>query len=539
VMKLTVKAPAPGVLGTVGKEHLAAVIDQRYRIRPDGRTWHQKAADSFDGVAFVFEILIAEIEAPGEVIAGVNYSPAFGDPFANNPLKTKDVTAFSLNDLLEKLHARPYEHPWSVEGDRLLAVAAHLIWPGVEVLDRGKSWLEIPPAMAEKIADATWKAAKDLYQEEEARKKDAARAERAERARRRQQAAQECNVKDAVFAVLPEAVEKGTEGGKYPIGSRSLFYAVRKAIQRYTDKELDYGYFSQGLLTQYKERYGPIPGLYYDPRGLMYEPRGDRVVEPGTREVEEYELPLWRYDKILFIEKKGLWPVLQSAKLAERYDMAIIASEGYATEACRTLLQHADRQRKYRIFVLHDADPHGYNIARTLREATWRMPDYAVDVVDLGLRFEEGRELSLETEQFTRKQGLPAGLELIEAEQHAFIERKLKEHGADTKVVPPKDVLVAEARSVGESAARQLVADDVARMVKVDTIAKELEAAIVTDQALNQIDPEAVRTALMANREQAWNTVVRDQARNLAAERTDRIKSAVREAIAAMLKKND
>lgn len=86
--------------------------------------------------------------------------------------------------------------------------------------------------------------------------------------------------------------------------------------------------------------------------------------------------------------------------------MAIVMSEGYATEACRTLLEHADQQRKYQIFVLHDADPHGYNIARTLRKATERMPDYAVDVVDIGLGFEEGLELGLGTESFTRKQAI-------------------------------------------------------------------------------------------------------------------------------------
>jgi hypothetical protein len=258
--------------------------------------------------------------------------------------------------------------------------------------------------MADQIADAIWKAAKVLYKEHEARKKDAARAERAER--QRQHVVPQYNLRRAIFAVLPKAVEKGTDGGRLPIGNRSLYYVVRDAIQHLTDKELDANYFGQKLLTLYQRENGRIFGLYYDPRGVLYEPHTGRAIELGTREVDDYTFPSWQYDKVLFVEKRGLWPVVEAAKLAERYDMAIVMSEGYAIEACRTLLEHADQQRKYQIFVLHDADPHGYNIARTLREATERMPDYAVDVVDIGLGFEEGLELGLGTESFTRKQAI-------------------------------------------------------------------------------------------------------------------------------------
>lgn len=33
----------------------------------------------------------------------------------------------------------------------------------------------------------------------------------------------------------------------------NLFYQVRPLLQGYTDKELDYNYFSQSLLVQYQE----------------------------------------------------------------------------------------------------------------------------------------------------------------------------------------------------------------------------------------------------------------------------------------------
>jgi DNA topoisomerase VI subunit A len=94
----------------------------------------------------------------------------------------------------------------------------------------------------------------------------------------------------------------------------------------------------------------------------------------GTREVESYAFPSRLYDKILFVERKDLWPVSQAAGLAEKYDRAIVAGEGYAIEVCRVLFAHADRGRKYELAVMHDADPHGYKIARTLREVTVRRP---------------------------------------------------------------------------------------------------------------------------------------------------------------------
>ncbi len=90
--------------------------------------------------------------------------------------------------------------------------------------------------------------------------------------------------------------------------------------------------------------------------------------------MEAYVFPSWLYDKILYVEKKGVWPILQSARLAERYDMAVVAGEGYATEAIRVLFQASKQRIDYQLFVLHDADPDGYNIARTLREETARMP---------------------------------------------------------------------------------------------------------------------------------------------------------------------
>ena len=250
-------------------------------------------------------------------------------------------------------------------------------------------------------------ATKTLRREAEKRRKDARKAERAERHAREEAARAELreqwSIKDAVYEVLPEA--KAAAG--HVVAARTLFYKVRPLIQQFTDKELDYRYFSQTLLPQYERTIAPLPGLYYEPRGELHHPHDGRVIPLGTREVEEYTLPPWQFDKILYIEKKGLRAQLEPYQLGERYDMAVIGGQGYAVKACRDLLARSDI-RDMKIFVLHDADLDGYNIARTLGEVTRRMPYHSVDVIDLGLTVPQAIEYGLETDQFTRRKALPA-----------------------------------------------------------------------------------------------------------------------------------
>src|SRR5262249_11203427 len=284
-------------------------------------------------------------------------------------------------------------------------------------------------------------------------------------------------------------------------------------------KPLDYDYFSQTLLIEYQRQGGKLLGLYYDPRGVLYEPHTGRAVPLGTQEVEAYIFPAWLYDKILYVEKKGVWPILQTARLAERYDLAVVAGEGYATEAIRVLFQAASTDRQYQLFVLHDADPDGYNIARTLREETARMPAYAVDVIELGLRWDDAMDFELDTEEFTRRKALPEGLVLTESERRAFegrrqshgssekaswicarvelnaltapaliayIERRLQETGVRGKIVPPEGPLTDTARELYRAGVAALVQDTVERLLPIDAITERLKDDFTEDAPLDQ-----------------------------------------------------
>ena len=138
-------------------------------------------------------------------------------------------------------------------------------------------------------------------------------------------------------------------------------YQVRPLVQQFPIKggrDLTQAYFRQ-LTDQYERERGPLKGLYYEPRGTLYEPHSGRKLELGTREVYHYQLPEYQFNKILYVEKQGLWPVLEASLLGKRYDMGIIAGAGEPDVACRDLLALAEKGN-YRLFVLHDADPGGW-----------------------------------------------------------------------------------------------------------------------------------------------------------------------------------
>jgi hypothetical protein len=501
--------PSPHVLGKVGEKHLIRCFQEWYGVK---RHWYKKAEGLVDDIPFFFEVLVAETEEKGDLYYGVNFSPTYDDPLSGNPLASPKFDVASFRSFLRAGHALPKF--WYEDGAPRTAAVIHLVCPSLGLLDRGKSRLKISNQMTEAISGALWNAVKTLYNEGESHRKNAAKAQRMISNRYKQlHRYSTWTQKDAVFEVLPEAIINATGDGQYPVSARNLYYQVRPLLQDYTDKELDYDYFSQ-ILAGYRKRYGEIIGFYYDPRGILYEPHTGKAVLLGTREVEGYRFPDWLYNKVLYIEKKGLWPILKAAKLAERYDMAVVAGEGYASEAVRALFENASRNQGYQLFVLHDADPHGYNIGRTLREETPRMPGYQVDVIDLGLHLDEALAIGLQTEKFTRTKALPVGIELSELEREHFegrkvgkkswicqrvelnafsapalviyIEEKLQAEEAFGKVIPPDDDLVFHAQDIFQDQVNNLVDRHISRLLSLESMKRAVFRSVSPDLSLSK-----------------------------------------------------
>ena len=77
--------------------------------------------------------------------------------------------------------------------------------------------------------------------------------------------------------------------------------------------------------------------------------------QSGWVNVENLVYP---YRFALFIDKEGFWPLLERAKIAGRYDLAILSTKGMSNTAARMLLE-ALADENVTILVTHDFDKSG------------------------------------------------------------------------------------------------------------------------------------------------------------------------------------
>jgi hypothetical protein len=227
--------------------------------------------------------------------------------------------------------------------------------------------LSIAEALSKSIAHVT----KEHYRQKRATERSGSRTDRSWYRPRRDV------LKEHVFAVMPAAVAAASSNGRFPFKVRQLFYQIRPRLQHLTDKELAYSYFTPPLVTEYEDLYGEIPDLLYDARGTFHEPHTGVKVPLGTADVSNYTIMPWTFDKVLYIEKEGFDLVLDAAKLAERFDIAIMGGKGYATRAAKDLLSMAQGHGVI-VLVLHDCDDDGRKIAKTLAGATRTRPYHPI-----------------------------------------------------------------------------------------------------------------------------------------------------------------
>jgi hypothetical protein len=405
------------------------------------------------------------------------------------------------------------------------------------------------------IGAAIWSAVKPLY-------KEAKRQERAMRAPRKTyyEPIPKAYIKDIVFEVLTRAIHNaGTN-----FSARDLYYATRALAYNHGEwedgKTLGYSYFSQTLLTEYQEDHGRIPGLWRDSRGNLHEPHTGETVALGTREIAAYEFPEYTFDKILYVEKEGELPKLKAAKLGERYDMAICSGKGQPTEAVRSLFERAEGG-DYQLFVFHDADLDGYDIARVMREATRRMPHHSVDVVDIGLTVEDAVQMGLLSEPFYRKKdiswelrmglsgvakeylyqrnGYGGGISGYRFELNAilpdtrrveYIERKLEENGVRGKLIPPDDKLMELAEEKYRDLSTEWVTEAIDDLISSEEIKKE-----IADQFLDEFKLDEARRRIEArfdkDRSLSWRTALEKSLEEVQEKHADAFKGVVEQKV--------
>src|SRR5882724_1914170 len=301
--------------------------------------------------------------------------------------------------------------------------------------------------------------------------------------------------KDAAAQILPEAYNKVSGGGALPANARQLMYAARPHIQKVTGQDLKDNYFTQTLLPDYLVETGAGWDVVFDARGHFIEPFEGKGFGIGTLEVRAYlkglcnpsiveahvsqaevetSGPAGNFGAVLFIEKEGFSELLKAAKIADRFDIAIMSTKGMSVVAARTLADEMCHDHDIPLLLLHDFDKAGFSIAGTLQRDTRRYEfQNQIETIDLGLGLEDVTAMRLEAEYQHHPKGTKDALinnlrengateaeiafmfrdfdrlrstrrvelnAMTSPQMIALIEKKLRAHGVK-KIVPDKTLL--------------------------------------------------------------------------------------------------
>lgn len=324
-------------------------------------------------------------------------------------------------------------------------------------------------------------------------------------------------IKEAAFEVMAKAYETAAGPKRLPVKPRQIMYQARPYILRATgENHLTDSYFTQNILIAYMEEKDCSDwDIVWDARGHFVEPHTRHRVELGTLEVRQYlglrplfdppktSLTLFptigpknRYRRILYIEKEGFHPILEAARLQERFDIALMSNKGMSVTASRMLLDQLSHLVD-KVFVLRDFDVSGFSIFGTLGTSSRRYRYHSrrrAEFIDLGLRLDDALAMGLEAEPvpqddiykwrkrantLRRHGATEAEIDFLRSERIElnamsspqlvdFVERKLTEHGVK-KLVPDDEILEQQARRVIKERLTQEALSKVAEEIEQET----------------------------------------------------------------------
>jgi hypothetical protein len=277
-------------------------------------------------------------------------------------------------------------------------------------------------SVARTIADMLAKTTDRWAKQRKAEIRDAnARWRRADRMSRR---VRPLDQTEAADQVMQKAYLTASANGTLPANPRQIYYAARPEMLRLTEKtSIASKYFTQTLLIEYMRRRPEATAnwnIAWDDRGHFSEPHTGREIGLGTLAVRDYIAkirkpsiltagvstvkadtigPEGRYGAVLFLEKEGFTQILEAARIAERYDLAIMSTKGMSVTAARTLVEDLCGKRGLKLLILHDLDLAGFSIKQTLVTSNRRHHfKHAINFIDLGLRLADVEELGLDSE---------------------------------------------------------------------------------------------------------------------------------------------
>lgn len=388
------------------------------------------------------------------IFSGINYSPRFEDPFLTNVFEfpNDDQIRIGIKGILDKN---------GIASKDPVIVVVHIACPNPQYEDPAKSLLDVGPfhyAVQDAVDSAT-----RFYK----------------RLKPKLNAILEgapvpTDQKEAVFNIMPKAIDFVSSRGKYVYKVRNLWYVIRAMFDQlgWSAYLPTYEYFNPKMTTRYQRKYGDLPNMVKEASAWLTEPRSKLLLPLSTMGEREYQIPKYKYNKLLFVEKRGFSDLITGNRLHDKFDLAIIGGRGQSPFAARRLLkrvkQFVDEEGlDIKILSLHDADLWGFDIQHTLGHPTETLLDHKVEgIIDLGLTFQQAEELGLRPEKvkFKRKRDIPqklrdtlprdeleklklwrVELDAMTPEQFChWLEQQLEKHGIKEKVRPLDDVVHRE-----------------------------------------------------------------------------------------------
>lgn len=329
--------------------------------------------------------------------------------------------------------------------------------------------------------------------------------------------------KDIILRCLDEAIDKTSGGRKFRFSLRQVYYAVRPHVQNSGTKTLGYDYFAN-VITDYEAEHGDIEGMYRDARGTLYHPHTREEIPLGTLQVERYLRPDYMFNKVLYCEKEGIFPILKSVRWPERHDCALMTSKGFASRAARDLIDAlGESGEAVQVFCVHDADAAGTMILQALQRATAARGKRRIEVINLGLDPQEAEQMGLEVENVERKKAKRQPVaDYIDGPWRDWLQDKRIELNAMTtpqllewldkkmelyagKLVPPEPVL---ARNLEECVRTKIEQKVTARVLQEANIPEQVATEFHSRQPLLQVAretlPADVRESLDQDPSRHW-----------------------------------
>ena len=149
--------------------------------------------------------------------------------------------------------------------------------------------------------------------------------------------------------------------------------------------------------------------------------------------VEDYERPVWTFNKLVYIEKEGVNEALKAVGWPERHDAAVMSSKGFSTRAARDLIDKlAEHDEPVEVFCVHDADAYGTMIYQTLQEATKARGARKIKIINLGLEPWEAIAMGLEVEDVEEGERRKAVADYVREREDARSRRQYWEEWLQT-----------------------------------------------------------------------------------------------------------